>query len=234
MLFKNEKENAHDHTFLDSIRERFSPSPSAGTIEIKEEYLEDWPAHYYEIRDINVRESCLKKYLEKHPDSGADKERLEILGRRFGRRAMAERGDRFIKSYMMILVSYQNNFHSFDILKREKELKKGLKELCVLDADGFSEDILRAEWEDFADVYLSTCSSHSYRSTLFGIVTLKDEVVADKIASEIDTVTRLAPGQFNLEAECSGLREILVKAYISRLANGEACWNAYMSKHHDE
>ena len=128
--------------------------------------------------------------------------------------------------------SAQNNFHSFDILKREKELRAELKELCVLDFD--YDEILHAEWENFADIYLDTCSTHSYRSTLFGIVTLKDEVVADRIASEIDTVTRLAPKQYRLEKECEKLREILIKAYISHIKDGEACWNGYLARGSEE
>ena len=103
-----------------------------------------------------------------------------------------------------------------------------LKNLCVLDFE--HDELLFAEWKNFAEVYLSTCSSHSYRSTLFGFLTLKDDVVAAKIAKEIDSVTRLAPRQFNLENECKKLREIMIDAYISQIKDGEAYWNDYIKQ----
>lgn len=192
------------------------------------DYMANWPKHYYEIEDINMREACLKKYIKEHPDSTEDKRRLEIFEKRYGKKAKKERGDEFIKSYMMILIAYTNNLHSFDTLRKEKELKSDLKNLCVLDFE--HDELLFAEWKNFAEVYLSTCSSHSYRSTLFGFLTLKDDVVAAKIAKEIDSVTRLAPRQFNLENECKKLREIMIDAYISQIKDGEAYWNDYIKQ----
>ena len=193
----------------------------------KEEYLVDWPGHYFDIKDINMREACLKKYIAEHPDSKEDKRRLEIFERRFDKAGKKERGDRFIRSFMMILVSYKNNLHSFDVGKQERELRADLKELCVLDFE--CDELLKAEWANFADIYLETCSTHSYRSTLFGFVTLKDEVVADRMAYEIDIVTRLAPKQIKLEKECEALREIMVNAYITHLEGGQEYWNNYIT-----
>ncbi|MCR4654912.1 MAG: hypothetical protein K5770_01565 [Lachnospiraceae bacterium] len=190
------------------------------------DHMADWPKHYYEIEDINMREACLKKYIEEHPDSSADKRRLEIFERRYGKKAKKDRGDEFIKSYMMILIAYTNNLHSFDALRKEKELSSDLKKLCVLDFE--QDELLFEEWKNFAEVYLSTCASHSYRSTLFGFLTLKDDVVAMKIAKEIDTVTRLSPRQFNLENECLKLREIMINVYISKIRDGETYWNDYL------
>lgn len=47
--------------------------------EINLNYLENWPEHYYEIKDINERENILKSYIEKNPDSVDDQNRLQLL-----------------------------------------------------------------------------------------------------------------------------------------------------------
>ncbi len=193
----------------------------------KEEYLKEWPKHYYEIEDINMREACLKKYLKEHSDSLMDIRRLEIFEKRFGKKVKKERGDGFIKSFMMILVAYQNNLHSFDVTRRRKELVSELTSLCILDF--LRDELLYEEWRNFADVYMDTTTTHSYRSTLFGVVTLKDEAVAARIAREIDSVTRLAPKEFHLESECEKLREIMIASFVSKVKNGEAHWNSYMN-----
>ena len=198
----------------------------------KDEYLTDWPAHYFDIKDINTRHACLKKYVEEHPEAQEEKRRLEIFEKRFGKREKKERADQFIKSFMMILISYRNNLNGLNINRQERELKSELKNLCVLDWE--YDDILGMEWENFAEVYLMTCSTHSYRSTLFGFVTLKDDAVGDRMASEIDIVTRLAPGQIKLDKECERLREIFVNTFISRIENGEEYWESYMSRHGDD
>ncbi len=198
----------------------------------KEDYLKDWPLHYFDIKDINMRHACLKKYVEDHPKAEDEKKRLEIFEKRFGKREKKERADQFIKSFMMILISFRNNLNGLNINRREKDLKNELKKLCVLDRE--YDDILGKEWENLAEVYLMTCSTHSYRSTLFGFVTLKDDVVGDRMASEIDIVTRLAPKQIGLEKECLKLREAFVNTFISHIENGEEYWESYMSRHGDD
>ena len=195
------------------------------------EYLADWPKRYFEIQDINQRESCLRKYLKEHPDSCDDERRLFLLQKRYGTKKKKERGDLFVKSFMMIQIAYNNRLSESDFIKREKEILKNYTVLCVLDCE---RDVnLYKEWGNFAEVYLSTCASHEYRSTLFGTITLKDEVVAAKIASEIDTVTRLVPRIFHFEEDCLLLRDVFVRAYSDALQNGAALWERYMENHQD-
>ena len=197
----------------------------------REEYMNDWPAHYFDIKEIDMREACLNQYIREHPDSPDDIRRLELLTKRFGKRGKKERGDHFIKSFMMILIAYKNHFNDLNITRKERELRAELKNLCVLDCP--YDPILKAEWENFAAVYLATCATHEYRSTLFGAIKLKDEVIAMRIASEIDAVTRLAPKQFQLETKCENLRQIMIDAYIASLEDGQAYWNAYMTSQKD-
>ncbi len=194
---------------------------------IKEEYMADWPKHYFEIENINEREACLKKYLEEHKDSKDDIRRLELLQRRYGSKPSKERGDLFLRSYMMILISYKNSLNITSTPRKEKVLRKDLSGLGVLDLE--YDELLKAEWENLADIYLQTCEGHSYRSTLFGFVTLKDDVVAAKIANEIDIVTRLAPREFHLEDECSKIREVFINTYKKRIKNGDRYWLDYIN-----
>ncbi len=192
------------------------------------EAMKDWPLHYFEIRDINTREACLKQYLEEHPDSGEDKRRLELLQKRYGKKAVKNRGDLFLRSFMMILIAENNDFHGGNVTAKEKELRRELQELAVLGEK--RDDLLREEWKDFSLRYLESCNSHSYRSMLFGTIPLSDETVAFRIAKEIDQVTRIAPAYFHLEEECRELHEIMVAAYIDRVENGREYWEAYLAE----
>ena len=48
------------------------------------DYLSEWPAHYYEIEDINERERILQLAIEQKLDPALDEKRLLILRKRFG------------------------------------------------------------------------------------------------------------------------------------------------------
>mgnify|MGYP000907354873 CR=1 FL=1 len=50
----------------------------------KTDYLSEWPAHYYEIEDINERERILKLAIEQKLDPAGDEKRLLVLKKRFG------------------------------------------------------------------------------------------------------------------------------------------------------
>lgn len=68
-------------------------------------YLENWPAHYYEIKDIDLREKLLKEKLVDNQESTDDKRRLEILERRYaGRISGGKRPDHFVGAWMNILI----------------------------------------------------------------------------------------------------------------------------------
>ena len=68
--------------------------------EINLNYLENWPEHYYEIKDINERENILKSYIEKNPDSVDDQNRLQLLQKRFVCLKDHKRVDLFMRGCM--------------------------------------------------------------------------------------------------------------------------------------
>ena len=66
------------------------------------DYLLEWPAHYYEIEDINERERILQLAIEQKLDPALDEKRLLILRKRFGDHPAEKRADHFLRAWMMI------------------------------------------------------------------------------------------------------------------------------------
>ena len=191
-------------------------------------YLENWPKHYFEIKDIDQREICLKEILKTTPESEEDKERLDLFIRRYGERANHKPVDKFMRGWMMILVSNKSQLSLVNHRKEELELKHNLRELCVLECQ--RGPLLAAEWEDFARAWLHTClSSSAYSSTLFGMMKTSDHSIAMRIAREIDEGTRIIPARFHLEEECAPLHDIMVRCYIDMLEDGQQHWADYLA-----
>lgn len=87
--------------------------------------------------------------------------------------------------------------------------------------------ILEEEWKNFAYTYLASCTgSRAYCSTLFGIVPIKDAAVAEKIAQDIDLVTKDYPAAFGLEEAVRPFRSIMVDAFCQYIPNGESVWKS--------
>lgn len=62
------------------------------------DYLSEWPAHYYEIEDINERERILQLAIEQKLDPALDEKRLLILRKRFGDHPAEKRADHFLRA----------------------------------------------------------------------------------------------------------------------------------------
>ena len=191
-----------------------------------DDYLKDWPLHYYEIEDISSREECLRRILEDSPGSSADSRRLSLLHRRYGEQNEANRGDRFMGAWMMIKISGNTSINFLNRKHMEKELRKNLENLCVLGCE--PDEYLVREWQDFAECFLRSCTQcKTYGSTLFGMFPLKDRSVASKIAQEIDLVTGILPAAFGLEKECAAFRNIMIDSYVNNLEHGREYWDSY-------
>ena len=79
--------------------------------EINLNYLENWPEHYYEIKDINERENILKSYIEKNPDSVDDQNRLQLLQKRFVCLKDHKRADLFMRGWINSKTLTTENIH---------------------------------------------------------------------------------------------------------------------------
>ena len=89
--------------------------------EINLNYLENWPEHYYEIKDINERENILKSYIEKNPDSVDDQNRLQLLQKRFVCLKDHKRADLFMRGWINSKTLTTENIHFFNKKRIEKE-----------------------------------------------------------------------------------------------------------------
>ena len=107
---------------------------------------------------------------------------------------------------------------------RTDEKQNVEKDADVEDVCGY---ILEEEWKNFAYTYLASCTgSRAYCSTLFGIVPIKDAAVAEKIAQDIDLVTKDYPAAFGLEEAVRPFRSIMVDAFCQYIPNGESVWKS--------
>lgn len=191
------------------------------------DFLENWPAHYYEIKNTIQRKAFLKKAIDQNLDPVHDQYRMKLLSSRFFKENKKGTADSFMLAWIMIKASAAAS-DPFLIKKQQQELKKYLKNLYLYDfvpENEAEQQVLLEEWNDFARCYLSSCvGSKSYCSTLFNIVPLKDDMIAKKIADEIDLVTRLYPAKFNLEDFFIPLRQIFISTYCEMIENGESYW----------
>ena len=90
-------------------------------------------------------------------------------------------------------------------------------------------------WKMFVDIYLRKSGKILHIpiwhpvpdcSTLFGIVPIKDAAVAEKIAQDIDLVTKDYPAAFGLEEAVRPFRSIMVDAFCQYIPNGESVWKS--------
>lgn len=196
--------------------------------EINLNYLENWPEHYYEIKDINERENILKSYIEKNPDSLDDQTRLQLLQKRFVWLKDHKRADLFMRGWINSKTLTTENIHFFNKKRIEKEFRQCLEDLCILNYE--RSPILHEEWKSFAQEFILSCiDSHSYKQVAVGIGHVSDKNVAMRIAGDIDHITKKLPASFLLEDECKELHDIMVEAYQQMLENGEQYWNDYCS-----
>lgn len=194
--------------------------------EINLNYLENWPEHYYEIKDINERENILKSYIEKNPDSLDDQTRLQLLQKRFVFLKDHKRADLFMRGWINSKTLSTENIHFFNKKRIEKEFRQCLEDLCILNYE--RSPILHEEWKSFSQEFILSCiDSHSYKQVAVGIGHVSDKNVAMRIAGDIDHITKKLPASFLLEEECKELHDIMVETYQQMLENGEQYWNDY-------
>lgn len=192
------------------------------------DYLEAWPGHYYEIETAAKKKEYLKKAMEQELDPEYDKYRLRFLERRYFGQNTSGQVDAFMHAWIMMKATAAADVSVFQKRRLQKEWKGYLEELCLSEFTPENEaeqKVLLDEWRDFARSFLAYCiGSKTYRSILFGVLTMKDESLAMKIAEEIQLVTGTYPQKLGLAEEIAPLREIFVEVYLDTIADGEAYW----------
>ncbi|ETP72194.1 hypothetical protein UYO_1795 [Lachnospiraceae bacterium JC7] len=202
------------------------------------DYEENWPLHYYEIKDIDKRERILKKVISglqseinssgvQSPDEALsqNERRLEVLLKRYPEKKVNDlRMDNFIAAWMNMLITGRLGINFLNKGRIKKEVTGYLKDLCILDFP--QDEILMDEWEDFAKFWIKSCvEDKTYDSTIFGLIRLSDKNLASKIAGDILDISYFIPLKFGYEDDCKAFRAVLKKTYISMIDNGEKYWN---------
>ena len=187
--------------------------------EVNQDYLKDWPAHYYEISSAAQREACLKAVLEKNPDSKADQRRLELLYRRFGKYP-DETKDKFFHAWALIKATGRETVNIFNRRLIEKEMFGYMNELFLASFD--RDEIVEDEWYDFANRFLELSgNSPAYRALLFGLKKVSDQDMAFRLANDIEFITRKVPRQFQCDREFADFAEVMEAVYVNKIKDGD-------------
>lgn len=117
------------------------------------DYLLEWPAHYYEIEDINERERILQLAIEQKLDPALDEKRLLILRKRFGDHPAEKRADHFLRAWMMIQAASAGGVSFF----QKKDRKKNFVDILCSSVSGQMRNKMWKRmlmWKMFVDIYL--------------------------------------------------------------------------------
>lgn len=192
------------------------------------DYLADWPGHYYEIDTAVKKREYLNAAMEQNLDPEYDKYRLRFLERRYFEKDKSGQVDAFMHAWIMMKATTAADVSVFQKRRLQREWRGYLKELCLLEftpENDAEKEVLLEEWKDFARSFLAYCvGSKTYRSVLFGVLTMKDESLAMKIAEEIQLVTGTYPEKLGLAEEMAPLRQIFAEVYLDTISGGDVYW----------
>ena len=163
-------------------------------------YKEDWPTHYYDIKDIDTREKILTEMLEANAGDRNDRRRLELLRKRYpsNERTGAKRKDTFVAAWMGLLIDGRLGTNFLNRKKRARDIRQYFTTLCVLNEE--VDEVLLEEWHQF------------------------DERLGKKIAAEIHEVTSTIPARFGLAEELRAFRRVMKETYIAMVDHGDRYW----------
>lgn len=192
-------------------------------------YLENWPMYFYELTAPTKRKEVLLKAIDLQLNPRLDGLRLTILEKRYCFKNNKEDSiDSFLHAWMMIKASSAAGVIKFQVPYKQKKLKLLMEELGILNylvLPVMEQELLIQEWVSFAKFYITSCSQdRTYCSTLFRIIPIKDETVAEKLADEIDQVTRRYPKLLHLEDFFLPFRKTVSTVFCQMIENGEKYW----------
>ena len=184
-------------------------------------YLENWPAHYFEIKPASRKREILLQRLASAEDPG-DRRRLELLDMRYDK----DDHDLFLRGLVNLSVtSPKPNF-----LNKKTYTKFVWDSIRDLHLEDEQDEYLLAEWQDVCGLLLKLdMQDQKFSSGTLGILKLKSEKLAFKMAEQADTITRIIPEIYGVEEYFVTLREIMAEAYCRILEDGDEYWQAYLS-----
>lgn len=133
--------------------------------------------------------------------------------------------DTFMQAWTLILASNAAGVNWLNKKKLQKELDQYAQDLFLTDyetADKEQQDFIEAEWQDFAQSFIAGCTGNkAYCSTLFGLVPIKDQNVAVKIAEEIENVLLKYPALFQMQDTFLPLYKVFKTALYASFDHAE-------------
>lgn len=185
---------------------------------IEQEFLQDWPLHYYEIADIAKREAVLKHILEENPDSVDDQKRMTILKKRYP----DLKSDMYMRAWLELKMHQNDGSTRLFFKSKQKEVQKSLKLLGIYDE---RDSVLLEEWRQFARYKMAFDSANkSYRVAALGIGDVGEKNASLRIANEIRTVLKDIPSKYGFSKETEELYQIFEETFKGMMKDGESLW----------
>ncbi len=114
-------------------------------------------------------------------------------------------------AWMMIQVIGQTSVNFLNIRKLKREMEQHRDSFLAGD-----------DLKEFALYYIDTSlSSKSYRTAVFGTMSMSDAGAATRLAQDIDAVTRVTPGKFGMELEFAPVRQALFEAFREKIEDAD-------------
>ncbi len=121
-----------------------------------------------------------------------------------------------MKAWMMIQVIGQTSVNFLNV----KKLKKEMTEHLITLGEAVKTEEGSFTIPAFCDYFIDTClTSKSYRTAVFGTMSMSDAGAATRIAQDIIEVTETIPKRFGLEAQAAPVKAAMLKAFQNKVEN---------------
>lgn len=142
--------------------------------------------------------------------------------------------DRYMYSWMNILIAGRTGIHFWNRKAVKKELEKLLDIFAPDRGKEVGEELSRLrrrEIECFALLWIESCvKDKSYASTVFGMIRMSDESLSRKMAEEIGEVLLFIPAVVGLEEKARPVKEVFLELYFRKINGGEEQWKTVMEE----
>lgn len=172
----------------------------------EEEYFENWPDSYYEIKDARVKERVLKKHMEQfHLEE--DEQRLVIFKKRY-KHSYGSYVDQFIQSFLSLQKMTENKMNLLNRNKYNDEVVVDLMNLCLYEEPT---DLLKIEWQYFLKDYIEASYKSFSRPAFLGMGKRSEEVIWDTVKKNLESMLKILPHTFLLDDKCKILYDMALE-----------------------
>ena len=140
-----------------------------------------------------------------------------------------------MKAWMMIQVIGQTSVNFLNVRKLKKEMTEHVMTLCnaITSGENHQKDDAASNPDEgssrmlsFCDYFIDTClTSKSYRTAVFGTMSMSDAGAATRIAQDIIEVTQSIPKRFGLEEDARPIQSAMLKSFVGKVENASSILN---------